>query len=295
MSHHQHQTQEPQQNVIKVFCLTGHAFNENNEFAGVKRVGKDTLASLIKKNIDSEYVNLHILSLAGAFKHSLGKYYKYNPDDFESNVLSKVEPVECFAGLSARYVWERFGTEVVRQIRDSLPELKVNCRQTWVDHVRKQIQWCAESPLTKLTAETFDLAFHELQMPREQIIERFGVSRKQLEDTLYQRMKEQKLPDASSKKTTELFVITDVRSVDELFALSEFSLFYFSVIRDSEPRLYLGMMKAWLVVTLDETGNKFTATVTKAERINPAGQIIPLPPGGTTTIEGVRITAEPQP
>lgn len=79
------------------------------------------------------------------------------------------------------------------------------------------------------------------------------------------------------------------------FALSEFSLFYFSVIRDSEPRLYLGMMKAWLAVTLDETGNKFTATVTKAERINPAGQIIPLPPGGTTTIEGVRITAEPQP
>lgn len=79
------------------------------------------------------------------------------------------------------------------------------------------------------------------------------------------------------------------------FALSEFSLFYFSLVRDTEPRSYLGITKVWLAVTLDESGNSFTATFVKAERINFAGQLVPIPGGGDLTIQGTRITAEPQP
>lgn len=79
------------------------------------------------------------------------------------------------------------------------------------------------------------------------------------------------------------------------FALSQFSLFYFSLVRDTEPRSYLGITKVWMAVTLDETGNSFTATYVKAERINFAGQVVPIPGGGDLTMHGTRITAEPQP
>lgn len=79
------------------------------------------------------------------------------------------------------------------------------------------------------------------------------------------------------------------------FALSQFSLFYFSLIRDTEPRSYLGITKVWMAVTLDETGNSFTATLVKSERINFAGQVVPIPGGGDLTMQGTRITAEPQP
>lgn len=79
------------------------------------------------------------------------------------------------------------------------------------------------------------------------------------------------------------------------FALSQFSLFYFSLVRDTEPRSYLGITKVWMAVTLDETGNSFTATFVKAERINSAGQLVPIPGNGDLTMQGTRITAEPQP
>lgn len=77
------------------------------------------------------------------------------------------------------------------------------------------------------------------------------------------------------------------------FALSEYSLYYFSVTRDTDPRQYLGITKFWLNITLDESGNSFTATIVKVERINFAGQIIPLPSPSGDTVQGVRITAEP--
>ena len=77
------------------------------------------------------------------------------------------------------------------------------------------------------------------------------------------------------------------------FAYSQFSLNYFSLVRDAEPKMYLGMTKVWLNVTLDESGNSFTATVSKAERVNFAGQVVPL--STDLTISGTRISAEPQP
>jgi hypothetical protein len=203
-----------------VIGYMGLALDENRRFIGVKGVGKDTASELVSDLLVNSHTPIN-LSLAGALKDIICRYYNISRAEYDTNE-KKEEPIKDYPGWTFRKMLEIYGTNVIRQgIIQLLPDIKEDPENLWLNRVRYIILKENMDPTERLVADTFDLSNDEcFNIDRNRSIPRLNYSFNELHRALLALMKKWDMP--YPKKTyKKLIQITDVRFFNEYQALKK--------------------------------------------------------------------------
>jgi hypothetical protein len=195
--------------MSRIVVFMGCAVNSDGDLLGVKRVGKDTCATIVETACKSRF-NAVYSPLAGALKEHIHKYYNLDmtPEDLERY---KETALPVLSGKTPRYIYEQFGTNVVRK--------GWNMPNIWVEQAIYRIRRRELSPVARLVADLFDLNFYELfENNTDGVITRLGKSRNQLENEMKQLMGSLPHPTAT---LPNLHIVTDCRFPNEYHTIRE--------------------------------------------------------------------------
>lgn len=195
-------------NIHKV-GITGHTFDEDQKFRGVKRAGKDYLALCLKEEAEKQGFYVQIYSLAFKLKKSVAKRYFTSLENIE---LRKEEPLPELNGWSYRGILNTGGTEVGRNgpMGDRL----------WIYHADKIIKYWQRTPNQRLLMDWFDVLEEDFEHP-DQCKKKIwnGWSLEQLETYVTKEWARFGLPDFSleeQKQKPFMLIVPDIRFQNEV-------------------------------------------------------------------------------
>lgn len=198
----------------------GESVDEKNEYVGNKGVGKDTSAEISTNLLDKTHESI-CLSLAGHLKDIMCRYLRINRDHYD-NPERKELPMDEYLNWTFRKILEIYGTNVVRDgLKKLLPDLKIDTRQIWLDHLIHIVQKENLEPTERLVVDTLDLTNEEcFHIPRNQVLPRLGYSFDELHRAFVALLQEWQIPYPRSIKK-KLIQVTDVRFLNEYEALKK--------------------------------------------------------------------------
>lgn len=231
---------------MNIVAISGGSYtyvNGEKVYTGVKGVGKDTLA-LILRDMYRKTHDVYILNLAKPIKSWISDHYDleqeiYDRPENKEKILMHSVFAETKKNWSYRLLAEELGTEIVRNgIKSKLPNINMDPPQVWVDKVMNRIHRLNMSSMEKSIADIFDLSDYEcFGIPETQVITRLNVSRKQLMDCVSELLEEREFPVIPEGKP-KLFIIPDLRFMNEYETLKLHGAKIFRVeryIRELKP------------------------------------------------------------
>lgn len=214
-----------QESQVKIIGLTGKCFNELKEEAGVKGVGKDTVALMIQKILQPE-TQVHILPLAQKLKEIVLKIFNL-PKSIDASQVSKMADLPQYPGWSFRKLLEVVGTNVIRNGlakcadgngNNEFNPKKFNRADQWVRAAEYEIKNLQLTPRAKFMAQLFDLNHYELhELGMHEKIDRLGFDKLDLLRIIDTLWKENNLPDLKEGVEKPIvIIIPDVRFQNEV-------------------------------------------------------------------------------
>jgi hypothetical protein len=201
--------------------VTGYGIDKNENFRGVKQVGKDYFTNFLKDRCSfSSDISFSQYAHADPLKNILCDYYMLNRD-FYDKVENKQIPIKDLQNMTYRKLLEVFGTNVIRKgLPEHLPKLKSSLENMWVNKLISRLKRKRLSQIEKLTSELFDLSDHELfEISELDMIPRLGYNKKELNEAMEKECKSKLPPPPVCSNRVE--VITDVRFPNEYEKLKD--------------------------------------------------------------------------
>ncbi len=190
--------------------ITGFAVGPEGKFAGVKGVGKDTLASMLQAYGAMRGVRVHIFRFADALKDMVAEYMGIERADWDTPVMKETPLPGLENGLTYRKALELFGTNVVRRV-EAMDDV-------WLNKVRHKILRLGQGSLDRLVCQTLGLSDAQaFDVPKDHPLQPFGRSWNHLKGRFVANMHECKFPmiDKASNSWKTIVLITDVRFPNE--------------------------------------------------------------------------------
>lgn len=201
--------------VARVIAYMGRAVDAKGNVVGVKGVGKDTAADLVDPHGPR-------LSFALPLKQAVAQLYqldlaRVNTPEHKEDSLPRLSQ------HSFRYALEKIGTDVVRNLKNHIPTLKMDTSNIWVNKLKYALLRRQQSPITRFVAEVFDLTNQECcDLPKDGIIPRLGCSLQYLEYVFISQLQKHGLPTENLTQTSaETVQITDLRFPNEYHMLKD--------------------------------------------------------------------------
>lgn len=205
--------------MSKVIGITGGSYilddNGQKVYHGIKGVGKDTVATMIRDLYQADY-DVHIFCFADCLKDFVEKFYGLTREQYDNQENKEIPiMIEGFEGWTYRKILEIFGTNVMRHEMDR--------NYIWIDKLVKKIALCMLSPEEQAIVDLYDMElFDFFNVDRNVPNRNNGLCFNKIIERLQEAVNTWKLPRMVKGKP-KMVIIPDIRFYNEYQALKLFN------------------------------------------------------------------------